>query len=90
MPRKSLSVAPTGREVRWIDQRVPFQCSASGTVVPARLVKLPTAVQTVAFVHEMPNKSLSLAPVGCGVRSLDQLTPSQRSASIRSLCVRDV
>jgi hypothetical protein len=51
-PNRRLLAAPVMVGVRWIDQRVPFQCSANATPAPARLVKYPTAVQVVPDAHD--------------------------------------
>ena len=86
-PPKLLDVAPAGLGMDWIDQRVPFQCSASvGPAGPAVLVLAPpTAVQALADVHDTPLKLLKAAPAGLGVDWIDQRVPFQRSASVSPL-----
>lgn len=53
-PSNSLLVAPLGFGVDWIAQPLPFQRSASVTVVPPLFLDSPTAVQAVAEVHDTP------------------------------------
>jgi hypothetical protein len=66
--------------VDWIDQRVPFQTSTSGTKPPATFW-LPTAKQNVGQGHETPFRCPypGLGRLGVGMTS--QLVPSHRSAS---------
>jgi len=71
-----------GFGVDWIDQLVPFQASASVTLVPELSVELPTAVHVLADVHETPEKVLDASPAGVGVDWIDQLVPSQASAKV--------
>ena len=61
---------------------MPFHRSVSGTVVPARLVTLPTAVQAVLDGHDTPNRRLLVVPVMVGVRCSAQRVPFQRSAKV--------
>jgi hypothetical protein len=89
-PLSPLAVASVGFEVVWMDQLVPFQRSASVRWVPVLAVKLPTAVQAVADVHETPLSPLAVAPAGFGVFSIDQVVPFQRSASVRWVPVLSV
>jgi len=79
-PERRLSVPPVGSCVGWIDQLVPFQLSASVSEMPEAFVKLPTAWQSLADVHETPERRLSVAPTGFGVDCIDQLVPFQLSA----------
>jgi hypothetical protein len=65
------------------DQLLPFQRSASVVVVPEASVEYPTAMQSVADLHETPLSTLPAAPVGFGVVWSDQLVPFKRSAKLR-------
>jgi hypothetical protein len=80
-PRSRLFLAPVGLGVGWMDQRVPFQCSASVSS-PEELLKYdPAAVQEVTDGHDTPCKLLCTAPVGLGEGWMDQRAPFQRSTS---------
>jgi hypothetical protein len=80
-PDSSLKVAPVTSGVEEIVQLVPSQLSAS--VVSTAPVKLPpTAVQALVEGHDTPHKVDVVAPVGFGVDWIDQLVPSQLSASV--------
>jgi hypothetical protein len=68
------NATPWGLGVVWIDQLVPFHCSAS---VP--VLELPTAVHAVLDVHDTPESG---APDGLGVVWIDQLVPFHCSASV--------
>jgi hypothetical protein len=72
-----------GTDVRTIDQREPFQCSASVLSAPAgfRVMNHPTAVHARGEEHDTPVSVLDSAPTGAGVDSSDHLDPSQRSAN---------
>jgi hypothetical protein len=63
----------------WIVQRLPFQASASVTLLGPKLTS-PTAVQAVLDVHDTPSSSPSLEDVGLGW--IDQRLPSHRSANV--------
>src|ERR1700722_14739117 len=73
--------SPVGLGVFWIDHVVPFQRSASVTVV-VPLEESPTAVQALADVHDTPYRKVNDAPAGLGVCWIDHLVPFQRSASV--------
>jgi hypothetical protein len=85
-------VAPAGFGVRSIDHLVPFHRSASITSLLARLAKYqnPTAIQDFGDAHDTPTSWLLVAPAGFGVRSIDQLLPSHRSANVASVFARSV
>jgi hypothetical protein len=51
-PQSTLSVAPVGAGIGWIDQPTPSHRSTNGAVVPALSTKDPTAVQAVVDVHD--------------------------------------
>ena len=55
--------------------------SASVLVVPVKVLKLPTAVQTPGDEHDAPFR-LGSVPTGFGVDSNDQLVPSHCSANV--------
>ena len=80
-PLRALALAPAGLGVAWMDQAVPFQCSASVPWRPRPLKEFPVAVHAAAEVHETALKMLPEAPAGCGVAWMDQFVPFQRSAS---------
>ena len=84
-PLRALTEAPAGLGVAWMDQAVPFQCSASVPWRPPLPEEYPVAVHALAEVHETALKMLPEAPAGCGVAWIDQLVPSQRSASSAAL-----
>jgi hypothetical protein len=79
-PSKEACMPGAGLGVGWIDQWVPFQCSASGTSSDEFVAAAPTAVQEVADEHETADRELSPAP-GLGVGWIDQRVPFQCSAS---------
>jgi hypothetical protein len=81
-PARELPRAPLGMGVFWMVQALPFQRSASGTVVPALLVYDPTAVHADADVHDTPARELPCAPLGLGVDWTAHVLPFQRMASI--------
>jgi hypothetical protein len=74
-PLSVASSAPTGLVVRWIDQRLPFQCSASGASRP-RANFAPTALQAVADVHDT-----ALSAPTPGERTTAQVAVVARAAS---------
>jgi hypothetical protein len=81
-PMTPLPVVPVGLGVVWIDQLVPFHCSANVTSGLEPVLD-PTAVQAVLDVHDTPLRLLlSVAPVGLGVVWIDQLVPFHRSANV--------
>ena len=84
-PLRALTEAPAGLGVAWMDQAVPFQCSASVPWRPPLPEEYPVAVHALAEVHETALKMLPEASAGCGVAWIDQLVPSQRSASSAAL-----
>lgn len=51
-------------------------------LVPARLVKVPTAAQDLGDAHDTPSSWLLIASAGLGVGWIIQLVPFQRSASV--------
>src|SRR5215471_18738415 len=51
-PNNWLDVDPVGLGVDWTDHFVPFQPSASVTLLPAASVSYPTAVQVLAEVQD--------------------------------------
>src|SRR6516164_1902084 len=77
---RPLPCAPVGLGVVWIDHAVPFQRSASVTVVVLVEV-LPTAVQALADVHDTPPRTTDDPPAGVGVCWIDHVVPFHRSAS---------
>lgn len=80
---RRLLVAPARRGVRWTTQLMPFHRSASGTPAPTASVKYPTAVHAVGDVHDTPERTLSVAPTGLGVRCSDQAEAAAVSACAR-------
>jgi hypothetical protein len=84
-PPKLLDVAPVGLGASWVDQLVPFQRSARALSLLAPITEEPTAVQTVAELHEIPLSLLDAESAGLGVDWTDQLVPFQRNAKVRSL-----
>lgn len=79
----SLREAPVGGAV--IDQAVPFQRSASATMVPSVNAVgwyLPTAMQLVSVEHDTPSKTGSRELAGLSVELIDQLVPFHASASV--------
>jgi len=81
---------PAASAVRWIVQLVPFQRSASGVEVPSRRVSSPTAVQTIAVGQDTPRRWLFVPRPAPAVGWIVQLTPFQRSASVRAPRARNV
>lgn len=77
---------PARLGVVWIAHLLPFQCSASGACSPALISWLPTAVQLVAELQEIPERSLPAAAAdGLGTDWVVQVLPFQCSASARDL-----
>jgi hypothetical protein len=78
-PRKYPGLFEVG--VSWMRHLRPFQRSV---IVPAKFPELsrpsPTAVQTVAEVHETPVRNQPCISVGVGTCWVFQLVPFQRSA----------
>src|SRR4029077_18556783 len=66
-----------------IAHELPFQRSASVNSAPEPLEYLPTAVHSLATVHDTPLRELPLDPVGLGVAWIAQAVPFQRSARVR-------
>ncbi len=66
----------------WIDQRLPFQRSASVTSLPAMTgcSWVPTAMQADGDRHDTPVSLRSISPVGFGLGWIVHRSPSQRSA----------
>ena len=81
-PSSWLLIASAGLGVRWIDQLVPFQRSAS--VAPALD---PSAVHAILDAHDTPT---SAPPIGFGVRWIAQLLPFHRSANVAKVPARSV
>jgi hypothetical protein len=79
-PFSTLCTAWLGLGVDWIDQVVPFQNSASVTMLPV-IVADPTPVQAVGETHETPARELNVAPVGPGSDCMAQVVPFHTSAS---------
>jgi hypothetical protein len=77
-----LEEAPLGFGVVWIDHSVPFQPSASVTVVPELFTYSPVAIHEVDDAHETPQRLLFVAPLGFGVVWIDHEVPFHRSASV--------
>ena len=88
------SPVPTDRPglgVAWIRQLVPFQRSASDTVMllppdaprpPGVLIVVaPTAVQAAGELQDTARNSLPVDPAGLGVAWMCQLVPFHASAS---------
>ena len=73
-PSRELSVAPAGLGVACVVQTVPFHAAAS---VP--VAELPTAVQALGEVQDMPYKP---TPDELGVFWMVQDAPFHRSASV--------
>ncbi len=67
IPANPEPIDPAGLGVAWTAQLVPFQRSASGTLVPVLLRLLPPAVQAVAELHDTSRNSLPPDPAGPGV-----------------------
>src|SRR5580700_495098 len=68
-PFSSLSVARAGSGVVWMVQEVPFHTSANVFVVPAAVLKKPTATHACAPTHDTPWSSLWMESAGLGVES---------------------
>jgi hypothetical protein len=82
-PTRSSFDPGDGSGVAWIAQVVPFQCSASGLIVPKPSgAEWPTAVQEWAEGHDTAASCAAPAPVGFGVGWIDHVEPFQRSASV--------
>jgi hypothetical protein len=81
----SLNVAPAGVGVRWIDQLVPFQRSASATFLPSTNLT-PTAVQTLTDVHDtalsapFPGEGTILQLAAVDAAALARHNPSAKHA----------
>jgi hypothetical protein len=74
-------VGPVALGLDMMDQLVPFQRSTNVlVVVPSN--ERPTAKQVVGLGHDTPFRTLSAAPVGLGLVTMDQLVPFQRSANV--------
>ena len=69
---KELPVEPAGVGARMMNQRVPFQCSASAAVRPELSLELPTATHAHGELHETPAR-LEVAPEGFGVSTTDHV-----------------
>ena len=71
-----MSVPPAGFGARWIDHRVPFQCSTSipPLSIP-RLLMLPTAMQLLFEVHDTPVRPMLPIRLGLGVGWIDHRLP---------------
>jgi hypothetical protein len=74
-------VAPATLGLDMMDQLVPFQRSTN-VVVVAPSNEWPTAKQLVVLGHDTPFRTLSAAPLGLGLVTMDQLVPFQRSANV--------
>jgi hypothetical protein len=83
-------VPPAGLGLRWIDQLVPFHRSASITSLLGRPMwyQSPTAVHDRRDGHDTAMSRLLVAPLGVGVRWIDQARPFHRSAKVLSLPAR--
>jgi hypothetical protein len=77
---KLLSSPEYGSVVVWIDQRLPFQRSASGARCLSGVAVQPTAVQALGDTHDTP----SSPPGTLGVGWIDQRLPFQRSTNAAS------
>jgi hypothetical protein len=75
-----LCTALDGLGTVWALQLVPFQRSATGTLLPPAM-PLPTAVQSLAELHETPFSATSKVLAGLGTLWTVQLEPFQRSAN---------
>jgi len=62
---RELEVAPLALGVDWVVHLLPSQCSASVTAFPLGK-ESPTAMQSVAEVHETPSSPVNVAD-GLGV-----------------------
>ncbi len=62
---------------------MPFQRSASGTLLPEVLTYSPTAVHAFAAVHDTPFSPPCRGPGGLGVGSIDH--PDEASAVVALL-----
>jgi hypothetical protein len=80
MPDKELSFVPLFGLVT-IDHEAPFQDSTSVSRTPLGLRWEPTAVQTVAELHETP---ASLLWPAFGLDTVDQVVPFQDTTSVES------
>jgi hypothetical protein len=85
-PARRVLVEPAGSIVGWIDQPLPSHRSASADVRPAAAYQ-PTAVQAVDDAHETAVRVLDVAPGAVGVASIDQVLPSECSASVTGALV---
>jgi len=64
-----------------IDHLVPFQRSTN-VLLPEVVEKKPTAKQLDVLGHVTPSRAESVAPVGFGLATIDQLVPFQCSANV--------
>ena len=76
-----LAVLPAGTAACCVLHVVPFQRSASGTVL-VPLKNEPTAVQAFGAVHDTPCRAGSEPPGGMGVFWMVQVVPFQASAQV--------
>ncbi len=81
-PTSCKTVAARGMGTRSIDQRAPFQRSASALPAPARSMKNPTATHEVDDAQDTPERNPTLIPAGWGVCWTVQATPFHRSLSM--------
>ena len=82
-PHSPPPVAGGFLEAAWIDQLLPSQRSASVPLLFLEsLYQGPTAVHTLFDMQDTALSKLLLAMGGLGVAWIDQLLPSQRSASV--------
>lgn len=72
--------SPPDLGVRCRDQVVPFQ--RSRTVASLEVPENPVAMHARDEVQSSPSSSVSPAPAGLGLRSIDHLRPFQASASV--------
>jgi hypothetical protein len=79
-PKSAATEAPLGAGAGWLDQRLPFHRSTSGTTVPARLASNPTAMQSLDATHDTPVRKL--LPDSAGVDWIVHFVPFQRSTRI--------
>ena len=74
--------APAGPGTAWTLHAVPFQRSASGTVVWAPSVSFPAAVQAAAAGHDTARSSPACDPAAAETGWMLQAVPFHRSASV--------
>jgi hypothetical protein len=82
---KTVTCAPAGLGVVLIVHSVPFQLSANVTNLPELFTAYPAATHEVDEMHDTPDNTLVVAPLGFGVDWTTHSVPFQRSASVTAV-----